>query len=248
MPKEYRTIQEVSGPLMLVREVEGVKYNELGEIELANGETRRCRVLEIDGTNALVQLFENSAGINLANSKVRFSGRQMELGVSPDMLGRVFDGLGRPIDGGPEIIPEKRMDVNGLPMNPAARSYPQEFIQTGISAIDGLNTLVRGQKLPIFSASGLPHANLAAQIARQAKVLGDNEQFAVVFAAMGITFEESNYFVESRYVLEPRKRPGHRAYRNAEDGSDRRGISRIRPRNACSCYPDRYYELRRRTA
>lgn len=197
MPKEYRTIQEVSGPLMLVREVEGVKYNELGEIELANGETRRCRVLEIDGTNALVQLFENSAGINLANSKVRFSGRQMELGVSPDMLGRVFDGLGRPIDGGPEIIPEKRMDVNGLPMNPAARSYPQEFIQTGISAIDGLNTLVRGQKLPIFSASGLPHANLAAQIARQAKVLGDNEQFAVVFAAMGITFEESNYFVES---------------------------------------------------
>ena len=197
MPKEYRTIQEVSGPLMLVREVEGVKYNELGEIELANGETRRCRVLEIDGTNALVQLFENSAGINLANSKVRFSGRQMGLGVSPDMLGRVFDGLGRPIDGGPEIIPEKRMDVNGLPMNPAARSYPQEFIQTGISAIDGLNTLVRGQKLPIFSASGLPHANLAAQIARQAKVLGDNEQFAVVFAAMGITFEESNYFVES---------------------------------------------------
>lgn len=197
MPKEYRTIQEVSGPLMLVREVEEVKYNELGEIELANGETRRCRVLEIDGTNALVQLFENSAGINLANSKVRFSGRQMELGVSPDMLGRVFDGLGRPIDGGPEIIPEKRMDVNGLPMNPAARSYPQEFIQTGISAIDGLNTLVRGQKLPIFSASGLPHANLAAQIARQAKVLGDNEQFAVVFAAMGITFEESNYFVES---------------------------------------------------
>ena len=197
MPKEYRTIQEVSGPLMLVREVEGVKYNELGEIELANGETRRCRVLEIDGTNALVQLFENSAGINLANSKVRFSGRQMELGVSSDMLGRVFDGLGRPIDGGPEIIPEKRMDVNGLPMNPAARSYPQEFIQTGISAIDGLNTLVRGQKLPIFSASGLPHANLAAQIARQAKVLGDNEQFAVVFAAMGITFEESNYFVES---------------------------------------------------
>ena len=197
MPKEYRTIQEVSGPLMLVREVEGVKYNELGEIELAIGETRRCRVLEIDGTNARVQLFENSAGINLANSKVRFSGRQMELGVSPDMLGRVFDGLGRPIDGGPEIIPEKRMDVNGLPMNPAARSYPQEFIQTGISAIDGLNTLVRGQKLPIFSASGLPHANLAAQIARQAKVLGDNEQFAVVFAAMGITFEESNYFVES---------------------------------------------------
>ncbi|MCR4616274.1 MAG: V-type ATP synthase subunit B [Clostridiales bacterium] len=197
MPKEYRTIQEVSGPLMLVREVEDIKFNELGEIELANGEKRRCRVLEVDGTNALVQLFENSTGINLANSKVRFMGRQMELGVSVDMLGRVFDGLGRPIDGGPEIIPEKRLDVNGTPMNPAARSYPQEFIQTGVSAIDGLNTLVRGQKLPIFSASGLPHAQLAAQIARQARVRGANEQFAVVFAAMGITFEEANYFVES---------------------------------------------------
>ena len=167
------------------------------DFELVNGETRRCRVLEINGTNALVQLFENSTGINLSNSKIRFLGRQMELGVSRDMLGRVFDGLGRPIDGGPEIIPEKRMDVNGTPMNPAARSYPQEFIQTGVSAIDGLNTLVRGQKLPIFSASGLPHAQLAAQIARQAKVLGDNEQFAVVFAAMGITFEESNFFIES---------------------------------------------------
>ncbi len=197
MPKEYRTIQEVAGPLMLVRDVQAVAYNELGEIELSNGEKRRCRVLEIDGTNALVQLFEASTGINLADSKVRFLGRQMELGVSEDMLGRVFDGLGRPIDGGPEIIPEKRLDVNGTPMNPAARSYPQEFIQTGISAIDGLNTLVRGQKLPIFSASGLPHAELAAQIARQARVRGTDESFAVVFAAMGITFEESNYFVES---------------------------------------------------
>ena len=197
MPKEYRTLQEVAGPLMLVRDVQGVKYEELGEIELANGETRRCRVLEVDGTNALVQLFENAQGINLSTSKIRFSGRQMELGVSPDMLGRVFDGLGRPIDGGPELLPEKRLDVNGTPMNPAARSYPQEFIQTGVSAIDGLNTLVRGQKLPIFSASGLPHAQLAAQIARQAKVRGTTEPFAVVFAAMGITFEESNYFVES---------------------------------------------------
>ena len=197
MPKEYRTIEEVAGPLMLVRDVEGVTFNELGEIELENGEKRRCRVLEINGTNALVQLFESSTGINLSNSKVRFSGRQMELGVSADMLGRVFDGLGRPIDGGPEIIPEKRMDVNGVPINPAARRYPQEFIQTGVSAIDGLNTLVRGQKLPIFSASGLPHANLAAQIARQAKVRGTDEQFAVVFAAMGITFEESNFFVDS---------------------------------------------------
>ena len=197
MPKEYRTIQEVAGPLMLVRGVEGVTYNELGEIELFSGEKRRCKVLEIDAGNALVQLFESSTGINLSNSKVRFLGRSMELGVSEDMLSRVFDGLGRPIDGGPEILPEKRLDVNGLPMNPAARNYPQEFIQTGISAIDGLNTLVRGQKLPIFSASGLPHANLAAQIARQAKVRGTDEPFAVVFAAMGITFEESNFFIQS---------------------------------------------------
>lgn len=197
MPKEYRTVEEVAGPLMLVREVENVKYDELGEIELTNGETRRCKVLEINGSDALVQLFEPSTGINLSNSKVRFLGRMMELGVSEDMLGRVFDGLGRAIDGGPEIIPEKRMNVNGLPMNPAARAYPQEFIQTGVSAIDGLNTLVRGQKLPIFSASGLPHAQLAAQIARQAKVRGKDEKFAVVFAAMGITFEESNFFIES---------------------------------------------------
>ena len=197
MPKEYRTIQEIAGPLMLVQGVEGVTYNELGEIELANGEKRRCKVLEIDGTNAMVQLFENSTGINPQDSKVRFLGRAMELGVSEDMLSRVFDGLGRPIDGGPEILPDKRMDVNGLPMNPAARNYPQEFIQTGVSAIDGLNTLVRGQKLPIFSMSGLPHADLAAQIARQAKVRGTDEQFAVVFAAMGITFEEANFFTKS---------------------------------------------------
>lgn len=197
MPKEYRTISEVAGPLMLVKSVEGVAYNELGEIELKNGERRRCKVLEINGTDVLVQLFENSAGINLSDSKIRFLGKQMELAVSEDMLGRVFDGLGRPIDGGASIIPEKRMDVGGVPMNPAARLYPQEFIQTGVSAIDGLNTLVRGQKLPIFSCSGLPHAELAAQIARQAKVLGTDEDFAVVFAAMGITFEQSDYFVQS---------------------------------------------------
>lgn len=197
MPKEYRTIEEIAGPLMLVRGVSGVTYNELGEIELASGERRRCKVLEIDGGNAMVQLFESSTGINLDSSKVRFLGRSMELGVSEDMLSRVFDGLGRPIDGGPEILPEFRRDVNGLPMNPAARNYPQEFIQTGVSAIDGLNTLVRGQKLPIFSASGLPHAQLAAQIARQAKVRGTSEPFAVVFAAMGITFEESNFFINS---------------------------------------------------
>ena len=197
MPKEYRTIQEVAGPLMLVKSVENVKYDELGEIELANGETRRCKVLEINGNDALVQLFEVSTGINLSNSKVRFLGRSMELGVSEDMLGRVFDGLGRTIDDGPEILPEERRDINGLPMNPAAREYPSEFIQTGVSAIDGLNTLVRGQKLPIFSASGLPHANLAAQIARQAKVVGTDDPFAVVFAAMGITFEEANFFIQS---------------------------------------------------
>ncbi len=197
MAKEYRTIQEVAGPLMLVRGVENEAYDELGEIELGNGERRRCKVLEIDGQDALVQLFESSTGINLEDSKVRFLGRGTELGVSEDMLSRVFDGMGRPIDGGPEILPEERRDINGMAMNPAARNYPQEFIQTGVSAIDGLNTLVRGQKLPIFSASGLPHAQLAAQIARQAKVVGTSEPFAVVFAAMGITFEESNYFIES---------------------------------------------------
>lgn len=197
MPRDYRTIEEAAGPLLLVKDVENVTYGELAEIRLKNGEKRRCRVLEIDGSNALVQLFENAAGINLQDSSVVFSGHQMELGVSEDMLGRVFDGLGRPIDDGPELIPEMRLDVNGLPMNPVARKYPQEFIQTGVSAIDGLNTLVRGQKLPIFSASGLPHAQLAAQIARQAKVRGKDEQFAVVFAAMGITFEESEYFVQS---------------------------------------------------
>ena len=197
MPREYRTIEEAAGPLLLVKDVENVTYGELAEIRLKNGEKRRCRVLEIDGSNALVQLFENAAGINLQDSSVVFSGHQMELGVSEDMLGRVFDGLGRPIDDGPELIPEIRLDVNGLPMNAVARKYPQEFIQTGVSAIDGLNTLVRGQKLPIFSASGLPHAQLAAQIARQAKVRGKDEQFAVVFAAMGITFEESEYFVQS---------------------------------------------------
>ena len=197
MIKEYRTISEVSGPLMLVKNVEGVTYDELGEIELPNGELRLCQVLEIDGPDALVQLFDSSAGINLAKSKVRFLGHPLQLGVSEDMLGRVFDGMGNPIDGGPEILPDTYMDINGLPMNPAARNYPSEFIETGVSAIDGLNTLVRGQKLPIFSGSGLPHAALAAQIARQAKVLGDDAgNFAVVFAAIGITFEESEYFIQ----------------------------------------------------
>ena len=195
MMKEYRTIHEVSGPLMVVEQVEGVTYDELGEIELSDGSVRRCQVLEVSGDTAVVQLFESSAGINLRDSKVRFLGHPLQLAVSGDMLGRVFNGMGQPIDGGPDILPEKYLDINGLPMNPAARDYPNEFIQTGVSTIDGLNTLVRGQKLPIFSGSGLPHAQLAAQIARQAKVLGGESNFAVVFAAIGITFEESEYFV-----------------------------------------------------
>ena len=196
MIKEYKTIQEIASPLMIVKNVEGVTYDELAEIELPNGEVRRCKVLEVEDDHAVVQLFESAQGINLAQSKVRFLGHPLQLGVSEDMLGRVFNGMGQPIDGGPDILPEEYRDINGLPMNPAARAYPAEFIQTGVSTIDGLNTLVRGQKLPIFSASGLPHAALAAQIARQAKVLGDNENFAVVFAAIGITFEESEYFIQ----------------------------------------------------
>ena len=197
MIKEYRTIKEISGPLMIATGVEGVTYDELAEIELPTGEVRRCKVLEVEGDKAVVQLFESSAGINLAESKIRFLGHPLELAVSGDMLGRVFNGMGHPIDGGPEILADKHLDINGLPMNPAARDYPNEFIQTGVSTIDGLNTLVRGQKLPIFSGSGLPHAQLAAQIARQAKVLGDESaNFAVVFAAIGITFEESEYFVQ----------------------------------------------------
>lgn len=196
MIKEYKTIQEISGPLMVVNRVAGVTYDELVEIALPDGGVRRGKVLEVNGDKAVVQLFEASAGINLAQSKVRFLGHPLELAVSGDMLGRVFSGMGEPIDGGPDILPEARRDINGLAMNPAARDYPNEFIQTGISAIDGLNTLVRGQKLPIFSGSGLPHNQLAAQIARQAKVLDDTSNFAVVFAAIGITFEESEYFVQ----------------------------------------------------
>ena len=195
MIKEYKTIREIASPLMVVDQVEGVTYDELAEIELPNGDVRRCKVLEVEGNKAVVQLFESAQGINLAQSKVRFLGHPLELAVSEDMLGRVFNGMGQPIDGGPDILAEAHLDINGLPMNPAARAYPAEFIQTGVSTIDGLNTLVRGQKLPIFSGSGLPHAALAAQIARQAKVLGDNETFAVVFAAVGITFEESEYFI-----------------------------------------------------
>jgi V/A-type H+-transporting ATPase subunit B len=196
MLKEYRTVKEVVGPLMVVEKVEGVKYDELVEIELQNGELRRGRVLEINMDKAVVQLFEGSAGINIKGSKAKFLGRPLEVGLSEDMLGRIFDGLGRPKDDGPKLIPEKRSDINGIPMNPVARDYPSEFIQTGISAIDHLNTLVRGQKLPVFSGSGMPHAELAAQIARQAKVVNSESKFAVVFAAIGITFEEAEFFID----------------------------------------------------
>ncbi|MCX4312467.1 MAG: V-type ATP synthase subunit B [Clostridia bacterium] len=197
MRKEYRTIREVVGPLMLVEQVEGVKYNELVKIS-QNGtdEQRLGRVLEVDGDKALVQLFAPSRGLKISEAKAAFTGKAIELKVSHDMLGRVFDGMGTPIDGGAEILPEKSLDINGSPINPVARDYPNEFIQTGVSAIDGLNTLVRGQKLPVFSASGLPHADLAAQIARQAKVRNADDKFAVVFAAMGITYEESEFFTE----------------------------------------------------
>lgn len=196
MIKEYNTIKEVAGPLMLVEQVEGAKYEELVEIELPDGELRNGRVLEVNRDKVLIQLFEGVTGVNIFNTKVRFKGKGMELDVSQDILGRVFDGQGRPIDKGPKIIPEKRLDINSSPINPYARDYPSEFIQTGFSTIDGLNTLVRGQKLPIFSGNGLPHSQMAAQIARQAKVLGTAEEFAVVFAAMGITFEEAQYFIQ----------------------------------------------------
>ncbi|EST90759.1 V-type ATP synthase subunit B [Vagococcus lutrae] len=196
MIKSYRSIGEVVGPLMAVENVSGVKYDELVEIEMQDGTIRRGQVLEVSDDRALVQVFEGAAGVNLEGSKARFMGHPFMLSVSEDMIGRVFDGLGEPKDGGEPLIPEKRLDINGEPINPMARDYPDEFIQTGVSAIDHLNTLVRGQKLPIFSAAGLPHQELAAQIARQAKVLNSDENFAVVFAAIGITFEEANFFID----------------------------------------------------
>ena len=195
MIKEYLTIADVAGPLIVVEKTIDVKYQELVEIELSSGEIRRGQVLEITEDKAVVQIFEGTTGIDVSNTKVRFLGKVMELPISLDVLGRIFDGSGRPIDDGPQIIAEKKLDINGNPINPYARDYPNNFIQTGISSIDVLNTLVRGQKLPIFSGSGLPHAKLASQIARQAKVLGKEEKFAVVFAAMGITFEEANFFI-----------------------------------------------------
>ncbi|WP_221912612.1 V-type ATP synthase subunit B [Streptococcus halichoeri] len=193
--KEYRTVSEVVGPLMIVDHVQGVHYNELVEIRMHNGEKRQGQVLEVQEDKVMVQLFESSSGINLAKTKVRFTGHPLELAVSEDMLGRIFDGLGRPIDDGPDLLPEKYLDIDGQAINPVARDYPDEFIQTGISAIDHLNTLVRGQKLPVFSGSGLPHNELAAQIARQATVLNTDDHFAVVFAAMGISFEEAEFFM-----------------------------------------------------
>lgn len=196
MLKEYKTVSEVVGPLMLVEGVEGVSFDELVDIEMHTGERRRGRVIEIEDGRAMVQLFEGSTGINLEATSVRFLGRPLELGVSEDMVGRAFNGLGEPIDDGPAIIPEEKRDVNGTAINPVSRDYPSEFIQTGISTIDGLNTLVRGQKLPIFSGNGLPHNQVAAQIARQARVLNDDEGFAVVFAAIGITFEEAQFFLD----------------------------------------------------
>ncbi|MDR2267292.1 MAG: V-type ATP synthase subunit B [Christensenellaceae bacterium] len=195
MLKEYKTIREVVGPLMLVEGVTGVKYDELVEIRQDDGRVRHGKVLEIDEDKALVQLFEGSSGLKISEARAKFLGKGIELNCSEDMLGRVFDGMGRPKDDGVAIIPDKRYNINGQPINPVARNYPDEFIETGISAIDGLNTLVRGQKLPVFSASGLPHSALAAQIARQARVLTEDSKFAVVFAAIGITFEEADFFI-----------------------------------------------------
>ena len=196
LPKEYSTVSNLSGPLMVVDKIADVKYDELAEIRLTNGERRRGKVLEISEDRALVQVYEGSTGIDADTTKVRFLGDVLTMPVAKSMLGRIFNGRGAPIDGGEDIIPETSLDVNGNPMNPYSRDYPSEFIQTGISTIDGMNPLVRGQKLPIFSGSGMPHNRMAAQIARQATVISGHASFAVVFAAMGITFEEASFFME----------------------------------------------------
>lgn len=196
LPKEYSTISNLSGPLMVVEKIDDVRYDELAEIRLTNGERRRGRVLEITEDRALVQVYEGSSGIDTDTTKIRFLGDVLTLPVAKSMLGRIFNGRGAPMDGGAEIIPETFLDVNGNPMNPYSRDYPSEFIQTGISTIDGMNPLVRGQKLPIFSGSGMPHNRMAAQIARQSNVISGHAAFAVVFAAMGITFEEASFFME----------------------------------------------------
>ncbi len=194
--KEYLTVSSISGPLVVVEKTSDVKFAELAEIELGDGTIRRGQVLDISSDRALVQVFEGTNGLDVAKAKIRFSGKTQELGVSPDLIGRILDGTGRPRDGGPPVIAREYLDINGSPINPSARDYPVDFIQTGISAIDGMNPLVRGQKLPIFSAYGLPHTRIAAQIARQGQVLGKEEKFAVVFGAMGITFEEANFFID----------------------------------------------------
>jgi len=196
MYHEYRTISNIAGPLLTVEKIENPKFDELVEVELPGGEMRRGQILEADGDRALVQVFEGTSGIDVTGAKVRFLGRGVQIGLAPEMLGRVFDGMGTPIDEGPAIVPRERRDIAGAPINPFSRNYPNEFIQTGLSTIDGLNPLVRGQKLPIFSGSGLPHNQFAAQLARQATVLGAAEQFAVVFAAVGITFEEAQFFID----------------------------------------------------
>lgn len=196
MYKEYLTVSNIVGPLVVVQKVEDVKYGELVEIETGQGLLRRGTVLDVSTERAIVQVFEGTMGLDVDRSRVRFLGRSQRLGVSEEIIGRIFDGSGRPKDGGPQIIAEKELDIHGSPINPDARDYPSEFIETGLSSIDGMNPIVRGQKLPLFSGSGLPHARIAAQIARQAKVLGKEEKFAVVFGAMGITFEETNFFIE----------------------------------------------------
>ncbi|MFH1534061.1 MAG: V-type ATP synthase subunit B [Nitrospirota bacterium] len=194
MQKEYKTLKSISGPLILVEGVEGIKFEELVEMLLPNGEKRMGKVLEVNRDTALVQMFENPRGISTEGTKAKFLGKPLEIGVSPDMLGRIFSGSGKPIDGGAEIIPEEKLNINGAPINPYSRDFPNDFYQTGISTIDCLNTLVRGQKLPIFSGAGLPHAQVAAQIARQCKVVGEESNTAVIFGAMGVTFEEAEYF------------------------------------------------------
>ncbi|MCC8109116.1 MAG: V-type ATP synthase subunit B [Planctomycetes bacterium] len=194
--KEFRTIQNIVGPLVFVTGVEGIGYGEIAEILLPDGNVRRGKVLETQEDRALIQVFEGTSNLDPGSARIRFTAKGQEIGLSPDMVGRVFDGFGRLTDGGPSIIPEKFANINGVPMNPYARDFPNEFIQTGISTIDVLNPLVRGQKLPVFSGSGMPHNRLAAQIARQAAVKKSGEKFGVVFAAMGITFEESNFFIE----------------------------------------------------
>jgi V/A-type H+-transporting ATPase subunit B len=196
MIKEYKGLVNIVGPLILVENVKDVKYEELVEIELADKSRRSGKVLEVMYDKALVQVFEGTSGIDIDKTKTRFLGRGIQIPLSQDMLGKVYSGLGKPKTKNDEILPEEFLDINGSPINPFARDYPNEFIQTGISTIDGLNTLVRGQKLPLFSGSGLPHNRMAAQIARQATVLGKNEQFAVVFGAMGITFEEAQFFID----------------------------------------------------